>query len=83
MTPYYIAPYELPTNVAIPDTLDLVRLMKLVFNRYDYALEKARKGSERIRSVFTWDNAARILVDIVRKGYYERTEEKWPSIAHA
>ncbi len=81
MKSYYIAPYELPTHVAIPDTLDLVRLMKLVYNRYDYALEKAQRGSNRIKSVFNWDNAARILVDIVRKGYYER-EEQWLSTAH-
>jgi len=72
MKPYYVTPYKLATEVAIPDTLDLANLMEEVKGNYQKALRKGKAAARKIRESFTWDMAARRLVTILKENGHGR-----------
>lgn len=48
-----------------PDFKDLEEKMLEVYNNYDYYKKKALEDSEAIRSIFSWDNAAKKASEIL------------------
>ncbi|MBW1666719.1 MAG: glycosyltransferase [Deltaproteobacteria bacterium] len=67
MKPYYVQAYDLATDIAVPDTWHLVELMMRVKNDYRTALQKGKAAARRIRENFTWETAARRLVEIIKE----------------
>jgi glycosyltransferase involved in cell wall biosynthesis len=62
-----LANYNLVTRGYVPDTHDMVNKMLHVTKNYNEALKKGMRASHKIRSKFTWENAAARLYDIVFK----------------
>lgn len=55
-------------NYIEPDYKDLEQKMLEVYNNYSHYKNRAVLESKKIREIFTWDNAAKIADDILKKG---------------
>lgn len=67
LKPYFVQAYKLPTEIAIPDTFDLLAKMQRVRRDYRTALQKGKAAARRIREKYSWEIAAQKLVDIVKE----------------
>lgn len=59
--------YDVISEGYLPDTQSMFKQMLNVIGNYDQALAKGKRASDRIRTKYTWDNAAKRLYDIVIK----------------
>lgn len=65
MVESYFQYYTCKANVCLPSANHTFELVQKVFQNYKEARKRGRKAAERIRNKFTWDIAAKRLVDIV------------------
>jgi glycosyltransferase involved in cell wall biosynthesis len=68
--------YNLKSDAHIPDTYSMMDQIQKVFNNYKQAQKLGKRASERIRTKFTWKNAAKRLNDIVLEVHEKSTKEK-------
>ena len=59
-----------------PDFKDLEEKMIEVYNNYEYYKSKALEDSEIIRSVFTWDNSAKIAIKLLEEVQSQNKKNK-------
>jgi len=63
-----------PTQVCFPNVADISKWMVWIAQHYEEALEKGRKAHERLKNEFTWERAAKLLVDPMREVYEKRRD---------
>lgn len=55
------------TSIAFPDIVELATAMRAIQMNYDTALLAGKRAHIRIKSQFTWEKSASILLDIIKR----------------
>lgn len=70
------AEYGVPITMQAPDLRHLRRLMREAYERYPLTRDLRRRAANMAHSQFTWDHAARRLLEILQTAETQRTQRR-------